>query len=82
VSRGRCTGSVASASSRAARKPIKIAELALFPYRRLALMAGLKQAGEQLTAEWLRKAGAGGLAVIEAYKKNRGPYSREQGFET
>jgi TRAP-type C4-dicarboxylate transport system substrate-binding protein len=35
-----------------------------------ALMAGLKQVGEQLTAEWLRKAGADGLAVIEAYKNN------------
>jgi TRAP-type C4-dicarboxylate transport system substrate-binding protein len=33
-----------------------------------ALMAGLKQVGEQLTAEWLRKAGAEGLAVIEAYR--------------
>jgi TRAP-type C4-dicarboxylate transport system substrate-binding protein len=35
-----------------------------------ALMAGLKQVGEQLTAEWMRKAGADGLAVIEAYKNN------------
>jgi TRAP-type C4-dicarboxylate transport system substrate-binding protein len=35
-----------------------------------ALAAGLKQVGEQLTAEWLRKAGADGWAVIEAYKKN------------
>jgi TRAP-type C4-dicarboxylate transport system substrate-binding protein len=35
-----------------------------------ALMAGLKQVGEQLTAEWLRKAGADGLAVIEAYNNN------------
>jgi TRAP-type C4-dicarboxylate transport system substrate-binding protein len=34
------------------------------------LAAGLKQVGEQLTAEWLRKAGADGWAVIEAYKKN------------
>ena len=32
------------------------------------LMAGLKQVGEQLTAD--RKAGGDGLAVIEAYKKN------------
>jgi TRAP-type C4-dicarboxylate transport system substrate-binding protein len=35
-----------------------------------ALTAGLKQVGEQLTAEWLRKAGDEGWAVIEAYKKN------------
>jgi TRAP-type C4-dicarboxylate transport system substrate-binding protein len=35
-----------------------------------ALAAGLKQVGEQLTAEWLRKAGADGWAVIEAYQKN------------
>ena len=34
-----------------------------------ALTAGLKQMGEQLTAEWLRKAGDEGWAVIEAYKK-------------
>jgi len=33
-----------------------------------ALAAGLKQVGEQLTAEWLRKAGADGWAVIEAYR--------------
>jgi hypothetical protein len=33
-------------------------------------MAGLKQVGEELTAEWLRKAGADGLAVIEAYEQN------------
>jgi TRAP-type C4-dicarboxylate transport system substrate-binding protein len=35
-----------------------------------ALMAGLKQVGEQLTAEWLHKAGADGRTVIEAYKRN------------
>jgi TRAP-type C4-dicarboxylate transport system substrate-binding protein len=34
-----------------------------------ALNAGLKQVGEQLTAEWLRKAGDEGWQVIEAYKK-------------
>jgi TRAP-type C4-dicarboxylate transport system substrate-binding protein len=34
-----------------------------------ALAAGLKQVGEQLTAEWLRRAGDEGWAVIEAYKK-------------
>ena len=34
-----------------------------------ALTAGLKQVGEQLTAEWLRKAGDEGWAVIESYKK-------------
>jgi len=34
-----------------------------------ALGAGLRQVGEQLTAEWLRKAGDEGWAVIEAYKK-------------
>jgi TRAP-type C4-dicarboxylate transport system substrate-binding protein len=35
-----------------------------------ALATGLKRVGEQLTAEWLRKAGADGWAVIEAYQKN------------
>jgi hypothetical protein len=35
-----------------------------------ALIAGLKQVGEQLTAEWLHKAGADGRAVIDAYKRN------------
>jgi len=34
-----------------------------------ALTGGLKKVGEQLTAEWLRKAGDEGWAVIEAYKK-------------
>jgi TRAP-type C4-dicarboxylate transport system substrate-binding protein len=34
-----------------------------------ALTTGLKQVGEQLTAEWLRKSGDDGWAVIETYKK-------------
>ena len=34
-----------------------------------ALATGLKQVGEQLTAEWLRKTGDEGWAVIEAYKR-------------
>lgn len=34
-----------------------------------ALQTGLKKIGEQLTADWLKKAGADGKAVIEAYKK-------------
>jgi len=34
-----------------------------------ALQAGLKKIGEQLTADWLKKAGAGGEAVIAEYKK-------------
>jgi TRAP-type C4-dicarboxylate transport system substrate-binding protein len=34
-----------------------------------ALAAGLKQVGEQLTAEWLRKTGDEGWAVVEAYKR-------------
>jgi TRAP-type C4-dicarboxylate transport system substrate-binding protein len=33
------------------------------------LKAGLKKVGEQLTADWLKKAGADGEAVIAAYKK-------------
>ena len=33
------------------------------------LQAGLKKIGEQLTADWLKKAGAAGDAVIAAYKK-------------
>jgi TRAP-type C4-dicarboxylate transport system substrate-binding protein len=33
------------------------------------LTTGLRQVGEQLTAEWLRKSGDDGWAVIEAYKK-------------
>jgi TRAP-type C4-dicarboxylate transport system substrate-binding protein len=33
------------------------------------LQAGLKKIGEQLTADWLKKAGAAGEAVIAAYKK-------------
>ena len=34
-----------------------------------ALMAGLKKIGEQLTADWIAKAGPGGKAVVDAYKK-------------
>jgi TRAP-type C4-dicarboxylate transport system substrate-binding protein len=34
-----------------------------------ALKAGLKKVGDQLTADWLKKAGAEGEAVIAAYKK-------------
>ncbi len=34
-----------------------------------ALASGFKQLGEQLTADWLKKAGAEGQAVIDAYKK-------------
>jgi TRAP-type C4-dicarboxylate transport system substrate-binding protein len=35
----------------------------------LALKAGLEKVGEQLTADWSKKAGADGEAVIAAYKK-------------
>jgi TRAP-type C4-dicarboxylate transport system substrate-binding protein len=34
-----------------------------------ALATGFKKIGEQLTADWLKKAGADGQAVIDAYKK-------------
>ena len=34
-----------------------------------ALKAGFQKIGEQLTADWLKKAGADGKAMIEAYKK-------------
>jgi TRAP-type C4-dicarboxylate transport system substrate-binding protein len=34
-----------------------------------ALEAGFKEVGEQLTADWLKKAGAEGQAVIDAYRK-------------
>lgn len=34
-----------------------------------ALKAGFEKIGQQLTADWLKKAGADGQAVIEAYKK-------------
>jgi TRAP-type C4-dicarboxylate transport system substrate-binding protein len=34
-----------------------------------ALQSGLKKLGETLTADWLKKAGADGEAVIAAYKK-------------
>jgi TRAP-type C4-dicarboxylate transport system substrate-binding protein len=34
-----------------------------------ALRTGLQQIGERLTAEWLRRTGADGQAVIEAYRK-------------
>ena len=34
-----------------------------------ALAAGFKKAGEQLTADWLKKAGAEGQTIVDAYKK-------------
>ena len=34
-----------------------------------ALAAGFKKVGEQLTADWLKKAGPDGQAIVEAYKK-------------
>jgi len=34
-----------------------------------ALAAGFKKAGETLTADWLKKAGTDGQAVVDAYKK-------------
>jgi TRAP-type C4-dicarboxylate transport system substrate-binding protein len=34
-----------------------------------ALAAGFKKVGEQLTADWLKKAGSEGAAVVDAYKK-------------
>ena len=33
------------------------------------LKAGFKKAGEQLTADWLKKAGADGQAIVDAFKK-------------
>lgn len=33
------------------------------------LAAGFKKAGDQLTADWLKKAGADGQAIVDAYKK-------------
>jgi TRAP-type C4-dicarboxylate transport system substrate-binding protein len=34
-----------------------------------ALKAGFQKIGEQLTADWLKKAGADGQAIVDAYKK-------------
>jgi len=34
-----------------------------------ALKSGLEKIGEQLTADWLKKAGPDGQAVLDAYKK-------------
>jgi hypothetical protein len=33
------------------------------------LKAGLKKIGDQLTADWVKKAGADGEAVLTVYKK-------------
>ena len=33
------------------------------------LAAGFRKVGEQLTQDWLKKAGADGQAVVDAYKK-------------
>ena len=34
------------------------------------LAAGYKKIGDQLTADWLKRAGAEGQAVVDAYKKS------------
>ena len=34
-----------------------------------ALKSGFQKVGEQLSADWLKKAGTEGQAIIEAYKK-------------
>ena len=34
-----------------------------------ALKDGFKKVGEQLTADWLQKAGAEGKELVDAYKK-------------
>ena len=34
-----------------------------------ALKAGLQKIGEQLTTDWVKKAGPDGQAVVEAYRK-------------
>jgi hypothetical protein len=34
-----------------------------------ALKVGFQKIGEQLTTDWLKKAGADGQAVVDAYKK-------------
>ena len=36
------------------------------------LAAGFRKLGEQLTADWLKKAGADGQALVEAYRKSAG----------
>ena len=34
-----------------------------------ALATGFKKVGEQLTQDWLKKAGADGQSIVDAYKK-------------
>ena len=34
-----------------------------------ALVGGLKKIGEELTSDWLKRAGAEGTAIVDAYKK-------------
>jgi TRAP-type C4-dicarboxylate transport system substrate-binding protein len=36
------------------------------------LAAGFRKVGEQLTADWLKKAGPEGQAVVDAYKQSAG----------
>jgi hypothetical protein len=33
------------------------------------LKSGFQKIGEQLTADWLKKAGADGQAIVDAYRK-------------
>jgi hypothetical protein len=34
-----------------------------------ALASGFKKVGEQITADWLKKAGSDGQAIVDAYRK-------------
>ena len=36
------------------------------------LAAGFRKIGEQLTADWLKKAGPDGQAIVDAYRKSIG----------
>jgi hypothetical protein len=36
------------------------------------LAAGFRKLGEQLTADWLKKAGPDGQAIVDAYRKSVG----------
>ena len=45
------------------------------------LEAGFSKIGEQLTADWLKRAGAEGQAVVDAYKKSFVGHRPSSGFD-
>ena len=60
----------AAVSQLSAGEPRALAGVAQPPSPQLA--AGFRKIGEELTADWLKKAGPDGQAILDAYKRSVG----------